>query len=372
MLRWLKFSKYLRDHQWEPVVFTAENADYPEIDTSNMKDIPAGITVLKKKIWEPYSAYKRFIGAGKKATINTGFLSESKKPGLLEKISVWIRGNLFIPDAKKYWIKPASEFLIRYLRENPVDAIVSTGPPHTTHMIALRVKEKTGIPWIADFRDPWTNIDFYDKLMLSKWADKKHHHLEKKVIKKADLLTVVSWNWGKEFDELGASRVEVIAIGFDPEDFNFPDIPDDNKFAITHIGSFNKDRNPEKFWQSLTSLCNEHANFREDLKIRLIGKVDHAVIQNIHSAGLSGQLEKLDYMPHAEVLKEIVKSPVLLLPINQTPNLKGIVPGKVFEYLAARRPVFVIGPEDGDTARIVKETGGGIVCEFDDSEKMKE
>lgn len=151
--RWLKFVKYLREFGWEPVVYTPENPEMPSSDTSLLSEVSEDIEIIKTKIWEPYSFYKRFIGKKKSEKINTGFLSESKKPKLTEALSVWIRGNIFIPDARKFWIKPSVKFLKKYLADNPVDAMVSTGPPHSMHLIALGIKKSLNTPWIADFRD---------------------------------------------------------------------------------------------------------------------------------------------------------------------------------------------------------------------------
>jgi hypothetical protein len=177
--RWLKFVKYLRNFGWEPVVYTALNGEMPVIDLSLEKDVPKDITILKTKIWEPYSIYKTFIGRKKDEKINASFLSETKKKSFAEKISVWIRGNYFIPDARKYWIKPSIKYLTDYLNKNKIDVIISTGPPHSMHLIALGLKQHfPNIKWMADFRDPWTNIDFYSELMLSESADRKHKDLE--------------------------------------------------------------------------------------------------------------------------------------------------------------------------------------------------
>ena len=169
--RWLKFVKYLREFGWEPIVYTAENPEVPVIDETLTKDIPEGITVLRTKVWEPYQIYKRLSGRKQSDRIQTAFLSEKKKPGTIENLSIWIRGNFFIPDARRFWIKPSVKYLSRYLNDNPVDLIISTGPPHSMHLIAMHLKGKTQIPWLADFRDPWTNIDFYHQLKLSRSAD---------------------------------------------------------------------------------------------------------------------------------------------------------------------------------------------------------
>ncbi len=369
--RWLKTVKYLREYGWEPVVYTPENPEAPAIDDSLLKDIPEGIKILKQPIWEPYSFYKKFLGLKKDATINAGFLTEKKKPGLAEKIAVWIRGNFFIPDARKYWVKPSVEFLSNYLRSHPIDAVVSTGPPHSMHLIALGLKQKTGIPWLADFRDPWTNIDFYDKLMLSKIADYMHRKLEQNVLKNADIVTSIGKQMADEFVQLGAKKVEVIPNGFDEDDFTTEKIVLDTGFSISHIGSINKDRNNETFWRALKELSDETPALRAKLRIKLVGKCDHAVLESIDKYGLEAHLEKTEYMPHNEVLKKSMSTQVLLLLLNNTPNAKGILTGKFYEYLAAKRPIICIGPEDGEAAKTLEETAAGKVAGFEDKAKMK-
>jgi hypothetical protein len=364
--RWLKFAKYFRNYGWEPVIYTAENPEAPALDLSLEKDVPAGIEVIRRPIWEPYSFYRKFVGLKKHEKISAGFLSESKKPGFTHKVAVWLRGNLFIPDARRFWIKPSINYLTNYLRNNPVDAIVSTGPPHTTHLIALGIKKQLGIPWLADFRDPWTKIDFYDQLMLTPIADKQHQMLEQKVLKAADRIVTVSWNWAKDFEALGAPHTEVITNGFDPEDF--PEVNDrkHDTFLLTHIGSLNKDRNPEFLWKILGEKIKGDEIFRDKLSIRFIGKTDFSVFESLELHGLASFSEKIDYVPHDEALRLSADSAVLLLLINDTPNSLGIIPGKIFEYLATRRPILCIGPQEGDSARIVKQTNSGQVVNFGD------
>jgi glycosyltransferase involved in cell wall biosynthesis len=369
--RWLKFVKYLRDFGWEPVVYCPENPEYPESDFSLFKDVPEGIEVIKTPIWEPYNAYKRFIGQKKEDKIQAGFLSVKKKNPFFENCSVWIRGNLFIPDARKFWIKPSIRFLLKYLGSHPVDAMVSTGPPHSMHLIALGLKNKLNIPWLADFRDPWTGIDFYHKLRLTARADKKHHLLEKSVLSNADRVTVVSWNWAVDLNKLFPRSYDVITNGFDPDDFNIDGQKVTKTFELTHIGSLNKDRNPKLLWEVLSELCSENAGFSEDLRLRFIGKCDISLFQHLEKYHLISRTEKTEYMPHDEVLKESARSQVLLLLLNNTPNVMGIVPGKIFEYLATRRPILCIGPTDGDSSRIIREANAGTTCNFDDKTAMR-
>lgn len=369
--RWLKFIKYLREYGWEPVVFTADGGEVPVLDISLQKDIPENIEVLRGPIWEPYTVYKRLIGQKKADKIQTGFLTENEKPKTIEKLSIWIRGNLFIPDARKFWIKPSVKRLSKYLQENKVDAIVSNGPPHTTHMIGLALKKKFNIPWLADFRDPWTNIDFYDKLMLSKWADKKHHRLEDAVIKNADSLVTVSPNWAKDFKEHSKRDFNVIYNGFDEKDFTNKDVELDQKFSIVHIGSMNKDRNPHNLWEVLGQLCSEVDGFHKDLEIKMVGPTDIAIKNALIENNLNENLNKIDYVPHSEVVNYLLGAQLLLLPINDTPNSMGVIPGKLFEYLAARRPIICIGPLKGDSCRIVNETEAGYTFSFNNKSDLK-
>lgn len=256
--RWLKMQKYLGDFGWQPVVYTTENGEMPAIDPSLEKDIRPDTIVIKKPIWEPYSIYKRLTGRKRDERMGAGFLTEKKKSSKIENLAVWIRGNLFIPDARKYWIKPSVRYLQKYLRENPVDAIISTGPPHSMHLIALALKNKLNIPWIADFRDPWTKIDFYDKLRLSNRADRKHRRLEKEVIQTANIVVTVSWQWSDEFVKMGAVRTEVVTNGFDPDDVKLVNSELSKEFTITHIGSMNKDRNPQTLWTVFKELSEEN------------------------------------------------------------------------------------------------------------------
>jgi len=370
--RWLKFVKYLREFGWEPVVFCPENPEYPETDYSLLKDVPSKLEILKLPIWEPYSAYKKLLGRKKEDKINAAFLSETKKNKFLEDISVWIRGNFFIPDARKFWIRPSVKFLRNYLKHNPVEVLISTGPPHTTHLIAMSLADRSGIPWLADFRDPWTSIDFYKDLKLSARADKKHHELEMEVLKKATAVTVISNSMAGDFSKIFDRPYKVITNGFDPEDIGEKAaIQRDDKFSIAHIGTLTGSRNPVILWEALKSLLAAHDDLARDLEIKLVGKADHSVITSLEEHGLGRFVRKIDYMPHDEVVRCQQQSQVLLLIINNTPNSKMILTGKFFEYMAAGRPILCIGPADGDAATILADTQAGLLAGFDDAEGMK-
>ena len=370
--RWLKFVKYLGDYNWEPVIYTPENPEFPENDPSLFSDIPPGTEVWKLPIWEPYSAYKKLMGRKKEEKINAAFLSEKKNNQTLESISVWIRGNFFIPDARRFWIKPSIRFLIKQLKEHPVDVIISTGPPHSMHLIAMPLAKMFHLPWLADFRDPWTNIDFYKELKLTPWADSRHRSLEKQVLQQANAVTVISNTMANDFRQLYQRHYEVITNGFDDSDVE-TDTPltQDSRFSIAHIGTLTGSRNPVTLWEAINKLLLENEHFKQDLEIKLIGKADYTVMESLQQYGLQQFVSKIDYMPHNEVIQSQRKAQVLLLIINNTPNSKMILTGKFFEYLAAERPILCLGPEDGDAAQILEATKSGLLAGFGEVDKMK-
>ena len=353
-------------------MYIPSNPEYPESDLSLLKDIPDGIEVISHPVWEPYGAYKKLQGQKKEDKINAAFLSEKKKNPFLENISVWIRGNFFIPDARKFWIKPSVARLSEYLKDHPVNVLVSTGPPHSMHLIAMPLSGKFNLPWLADFRDPWTNIDFYKDLKLTSRADKKHKKLEKEVLKTAHSVTVISRTMASDMNNIFQRHYDVITNGYDEEDNLNENPPLDNNFSIAHIGTLVSTRNPIVLWAALKSLIDEIPGFGKDLEIKLVGKVDFSVISSLHEMGLADYLRRIDYMPHDEVIRCQRQSQVLLLIINNTPNAKMILTGKFFEYLASRRPVLCLGPVDGDAAFIMKETNAGLISGFQDMETMKQ
>jgi glycosyltransferase involved in cell wall biosynthesis len=315
--------------------------------------------------------YKKFVGRKKEEAVYSGFLSENKPRSFTEKLSIWIRGNLFIPDARCFWIEPSIKYLTNEIKKNPVDAIISSGTPHSMHLIALGIKKKLNIPWLADFRDPWTTIDFYSQLMLTRWADAKHHRLEREVLTTADRVTTVSWHWATELSAISNRKVDVITNGYDEPDYAGLVRAPDAKFSVTHIGLLSIERKLAAFWSAVKELINEIPAFKNDLVIRLAGKVDFSVFREIELNGLMTYVENKNYLPHEEALQLQVNASVLILVLNDVPNAKGHIPGKLFEYLAAGRPIICVGPADGDAARILSETKSGKAFDFDDKAGMK-
>jgi len=362
--RWLKFVKYFREFGIEPIVYTVENPNYPILDNSLINDIPKNIEVLKYPIWEPNNFLPFF---GKKKTESAGFLNPN--PSIFGKIMQYIRANYFIPDARKFWVKPSVKYLKKYLSESEIDVVITTGPPHSLHLIGLKLKKEIGVNWIADFRDPWTEIDYFHQLPLSKKAIEKHHYLEEEVLKNADAVLVVGNTMKSKYDKFN-SNVVTVTNGFDGEIVDSI-IELDAKFTITHIGLMNADRNSKMLWEVLAEIRNENEAFKSDFQLKLIGKMDTSVLNEISKHELSENVEIVNYVAHNEVVEFQKKSQVLLLVVNNVPSAKGIITGKIFEYLMAKRPILAIAPSDGDLATIIKQTNSGIVVDFNNSVLLK-
>ena len=372
--RWLKMSKYLPEYGWQPVIYTTENAEYPIVDPSLEKDISPEAEIIRRPIVEPYTFYKKFLGIKQDETVKMGFIEEKeKKQGWKKNLSLWIRGNLFIPDARCWWVKPSVRFLKDYLKQHPVDAIVSTGPPHSMHLIAMKLKKALDIPWIADFRDPWTEIDYYGDLHLTRWADRKHHRLERAVLTQADKVVTVAPDGARRLGRLGNRNVRVVYNGFDRDDNTVSAVAPSEKFIVTYLGVLSKIQNPEHLWEAFGELAKENEEFSKNLKINMIGQIDSSVVQSISEQGLTDHVTYSPYIPHSEVSAVHHSSTLLLLLLmpDSEPRAKGLLTGKLFEYMVSGRPILCIGPEDGDAARILKETHSGITVSFGDKEKMK-
>jgi glycosyltransferase involved in cell wall biosynthesis len=369
--RWLKFVKYLPQYGWEPIVLAPDNAEYPNKDESLLKDIPSDVQVIKVPIWEPYNLFKRLTGKEKDEKVNSGFLFDGKKKSFFERISLWMRGNLLIPDSRVFWVKPVCKSLIPKIKEIQPDCIVTTGPPHSVHLAGLKLHKKTGVKWIADFRDPWSTIDYLNYFYLSEYARKKQRRLERKVLENANLVLSVSENWKKELLELGAKKVEVVTNGYDHEDFETFRKRPTGKFVMTYTGLITSLRNPDLLWDTLEELCKDNAEFAEVFELRLIGSIDQQVLNDLKNRPFLGKrILNMGYISHDEVIQQYEEASVLLLLLNQSDNAKGHIPGKFFEYMAAQTPILALGAKGGDVDRILGEVKSGLLAEYNDSEAI--
>lgn len=375
--RWLKFAKYLPKYGWEPVIYTPLNPEANTEDTALLRDIAPQTEVIKRKIWEPYSFYKSLLGRGKSSSdggkhIKANIIGSDNK-GFAHKLSLFVRGNFFIPDPRCFWIRPSIKYLTKYLKEHPVDVIVSTGPPHSMHLIAKGVAKATGIKWVADFRDPWTEIFYFKHLDLSRWAYRRHRKLEQSVLDSANVVTVVSRKMQEDFMARTSTPVKIITNGFDYQDFKdkFGDRVTGKsvtEFSLVHTGILVDNGNPHHLWEVLGEKAAREPQFKKDLQIRLMGQVDASALQGIKEAGLQDNLVNMGYQPHNEVVQWQKRAQVLLLPLRKEPEAAAILTGKFFEYLASGREILAFGPTDGDLAKALQETSSGTIVDFYDKE----
>lgn len=367
--RWLKFVKYLPENGVEPVVYVPKNPHYPLKDPSLEAEVPSEIKLLKNDIFEPY-AFAEIFSRNDTAMISSGIIPEEQKQGFLQKLMLFIRGNFFIPDARKYWIKPSVKYLSEYLQKEKIDTVITTGPPHSMHLIGLGLKERIGVKWIADFRDPWTQIGYQEKLKLLNRSRKKHEALEKRVLHQADLIVTTSFTTRNEFAGKTEKPVEVITNGYDTEQVN--KLPMDKKFSLSHIGSLLSGRNPEALWRAIAELVLEREDFSRDFQLKLIGAVGESVLESIQKLGLQKHLSKIDYVSHSEALQLQRSSQLLLLIEIDSEETKGIIPGKLFEYMVSERPILAIGPQGADIEKIITETNTGAFFNYFQKEEIKE
>ncbi len=367
--RWLKFVKYLPDFGIQPHVYVPENPTYPLVDQKLEKEVSDRAIIVKNKIFEPYGLASIFSKKRAKK-ISSGIIPNQKKQTFVEKIMLWIRGNVFIPDARVFWVKPSVKFLKKYLQENQIDTVITTGPPHSLHLIGLQLKKELTIHWITDFRDPWTTIGYHKQLKLSNWASKRHKKLEKEVLNKCDKIIVTSENTKKEFEAISTQPIEVITNGYDVE--KIIKMPMDSKFTLAHIGSFLSERNPQILWQSLSELIGENQVFAEVFQLKLIGAVSNEVLESMANYDLSPYVNHLGYISHEEALQEQRSSQVLLLVEIDSEETKCIIPGKLFEYMVSERPILAIGPNSTDFEKIIKETNSGSFFNYHEKEALKD
>ena len=366
--RWLKFVKYLPDFGIQPIVYVPENPTYPIVDEGLLDEVSEKAIILKNKIFEPYQIAKIFSDKQTKK-ISSGIIPAIKKQTFSDRILLWIRGNLFIPDARFLWVKPSVKYLKKYIQDNEIDTIVTSGPPHSLHLIGLQLKTELNVKWVADFRDPWTTIGYHKALKLSSYAEKIHKNLENQVLNAADTILVTSKTTKAEFQHITSKPIEVITNGYDVE--NVANEPLDEQFTLAHIGSFLSDRNPKILWQVLQELIAENELFVQHFQLKLIGKVSQEILDSIAEYQLEKHINNLGYISHIDAIKHQRKSQVLLLIEIDSPETKSIIPGKVFEYMVSERPIIAIGPKDSDFAEIITSTNTGVFFTYDEKERLK-
>ncbi len=366
--RWLKFATYLKEFNIDPHIYIPSNPHYPIRDESLIDEVPSHLTLIKHPINEPYK-WASLFSKEKTRQMSSGLVG-GNNPGVFTKLLLAIRGNLFVPDSRKNWIEPSVHYLSQYLEEHQIKKIITTGPPHSLHIIGKQLKEKLGVSWVADFRDPWTTIHYHKKLLLLPWVQRRYLQLESEVLQQADRIVVTSPSTAEEFATKTNRPIHLITNGYDHE------LPKETKldrsFSLTHIGSLLSERNPEVLWKALASISREIPSFLSDLKIRFVGLVDPKIIRSLADFGLESNVENLGYCSHQDALKHQASSQLLLLIESSREAVKGIIPGKFFEYARANRPILAVGPKHWDVGELINQTHTGECFYYDEEMQIKE
>ena len=361
--RVLKFVRYLPDFGWQPTVLTVDPsfASYPAQDASLMNDVPSTIEVIRTRSWDPYQLYAWMQGKPKEAVVGVGFVrDESKSP--LQAMARWLRGNVFLPDARRGWVRYAAKAALCALRRQPFDAILTSGPPHSTHLIAQRVRRRVSVPWVADMRDPWSDFLYSEETNPSFIAKAIQARMERSVLSSADVVISVSDYVGKLLGRRGQiKRYETIFNGFDPMDI--PAVASaaspDGPFVIAYVGTFNMARHAQGLVKALAQLSPA-------VELHFVGHVHQRVLQEYNAAGCT--IVNKPYVPHQKAVEYMQRADMLLVSVDQGPHNQGIVTGKALEYIAIGKPVLAVGPVDGDLARILAETEAGRMLDYDDAD----
>ncbi len=370
--RWLKFVKYLEEFGWKAHILTVKDGTYSALDEELEKEVPENIPVHKTKSRDPFRFYNMLKGK-KDGSVSVALININKKKSFVDRMAMYIRSNFFIPDARKGWVPYAYKEALRIIAADNIDLIVTTGPPHSTHLTGLKIKKKTGIKWLADLRDPWTTVYYNDMLPRTEGTRRKDKKFEDEVLALADAVSVVSPGMQKEFSDRN-DNVLVVMNGFDMADMEAADtnIEHDAKFRLTYTGNFKPNQHIPEIWDGICELINEDEGFGKDFRLQFVGNVDASAPDYFIGKGHSENLELLSYVPHAEATRLMTGSVLLLFVVPQSRNNKLIITGKLFEYLASGTPVLSVGPVDGDAAGILADTVREKMFDYKDKQAFKQ
>ena len=367
--RWLKFSKYLPEFGVEPIVLTVDPdfATYPSIDTTLELEVSDSMRVYRTKAKNPLEVYQKIR---RKPAPQSGFAGE-KKSGLLDKFFRFIRGNVFLPDARIGWNPYAFEKAKQLIKEFNIETIITTSPPHSTQLIGLRLKKEFPLQWIADLRDPWTEIFYNKELFRTNWAERQDAKMEKLCLEQADQIIVVSQSISDSFSikyPKVIGKINIIPNGFDESDFEGVSKLETHEKIIRYVGNLGPQYPVEGFLQAFSQVVNQDPEW----KLQFIGNCDSGVNRTVEKLLLNDFVEFIPYVSHAEAIQYMMQATVLLLIIPDIEDNKGILTGKLFEYMATGNPILLIGPKDGDAASILKKNAVSITVNKQEIEKMYE
>ncbi|MDA3861567.1 MAG: glycosyltransferase family 4 protein [Melioribacteraceae bacterium] len=365
--RALKFVKYLPQFGWEPIVLTVENPDSPVDDLSLFKDIPEGTKVYRTKSLEPFELYKKFTGKQSDSKIPIDILISKDNASLKEKIANWIRLNVFIPDAKIGWKRYAVKKGLEIIANENIDLIFTTSPPQTVSLIGKTLSKRSGVKWIADFRDPWMEIVYYQNVKRNWLTTKIDTSLEKKVFSKANGVVTISNDMIRLFKaKVESQKFYLIPNGFDETDFSNPSKVKNDNFTIAYTGSISKDRVPSVLFSALDKLINSDGI--KNIRLSFAGRYCSEFMTGIEKYNLSGIADLRGFVPHSESTQILQNADALLLVVDDVKDNKGFLTGKLFEYMGSKQPIFAIGPIDGDAHEFIKQSNSGAMVDYRDEE----
>lgn len=368
--RSLKFAKYLPEFSVLPTVLSVDknSATYPIIDDSLNLEVPENLTVIRTKSSDPFRTYSKL--SGKKEVPRSGF-ANSEKPGFKEQLMRFVRGNFFLPDARRGWNKYAIKEAIKLIESNKIDVILTSSPPHSTQLIGHKLKEKYGLPWIADLRDPWTDIYYYKDLFPTWLAKKIDTYYERKVLVSADKIIVVSESiktlFLKKSTKIKPENIVVIPNGYDSADFTDINHKKNSEFTISYTGTIAKSYDLETFAQACKLSFTDK---KRAIKLRFVGNTGEFLLPIMKRFGLESYAELLATVDHKTSIEYLLSSDALLLLIPNSSENKGILTGKLFEYLGSKKPIIGIGPQEGDAAKIIANCNAGKMIQFGDVEEL--
>lgn len=370
--RWLKFAKFLPDMGWDPIVITPKNGSYPNTDDSLLDDVPSALRVVTTSTLEPFALYNRLTGQRKKGNMSTvGMMGLKKTRNPIKKLAKFIRANWFIPDARRGWVPYVVKAANALIEKEAIAAIITTGPPHSTHLAGLQLKATTRLPWIADFRDPWVDIYYNAFLPRTRTTKKKDKALQDAVLRDADLVLTVSDGLAEKLGKIAKQSV-TIYNGYDQEDFKETAASTDRYFRVHYIGNLKANQNPAALWEAISQLRENQADFKADFRLAFTGNIDPSVSTSLSEYGLTDCTEVRPFVPHQQSVQEMQRATLLLFIIPDTAGNEVILTGKLFEYLASRTPLLAIGPPTGNAAHILKRCNRQPMHDYSDQSSLKE
>jgi len=373
--RVLKYVKYLPIFNWNPIVLTVENGKFPAKDETLLKQIPIETTVYRSHIFEPYDLYKFFTGKKKNTAIDVNVIKkEEQKLDIREKIAEFIRATFFIPDARAFWIYSAKKTINKILEQHNIDMIYSSSPPYTCSIIARNLKRSKTVPWVAGFRDPWTDfISTPKRWFIPKAIDKA---MEFSVFNEADAVEVawegITKDALQKYPNLDAQKFYHIPNGFDSEDYPNIKYQKNEKFTITYTGSMYGRRNPASFLIALKNLIESQQIKHELIKIQFIGRFGSEVEDMFSAFPYKECIEIIPYLPHHKSIEYLIRSDTLLLIVDESKESEEIVPGKVYEYLGTKKPIIALAPKGSAIDKLMQECGSGYVAHQSEISKIEQ